>query len=126
MSESFPQPRFGRFVTPSGLPAAVAILACLAMTHEMIHVTSEPVYVTVSAIVGAFFALGAMRKPWFFLAVTGVVWATFPRVSDSSADSMLGGTYSLGAISGALAGWIIRGHRVRRRTHAKLPNESAT
>jgi hypothetical protein len=99
--------------------AGVAIMAGLAMALEMVHLTSEPVYVTVSAVIGSVFALGALRKPWFFLAVLVAVCATFPRVSDCSAWSMVGGTYGMSTILGALAGWTIRG--CRTRTHVNIP-----
>ena len=46
--------------------AAAAILTCLAMTHEMINHTSEPVYVTVSAVVGSLFALAPCASPGSF------------------------------------------------------------
>ncbi len=87
---------------------AVALVICLAATDELILFASEPVYVAVSAVVAGLFGLGAMRHPWFFLAVVIVLRLGFPDVSDSSAHSMFVGSYVLGWAFGAPAGWIIR------------------
>ena len=106
-----------------GLLVAVAIEAGLWLTFEMINHTSEPIYVGVSALVGGIVTLGAMRKPWFFLGVLALVSATFSRVFDSSAYSMLMTTFSLGTILGAIAGRIIRSISTRTRS---VPNGNPT
>ncbi len=100
-------------LTVQWLVAVLAVLACLGMTHEMIRHTTEPVYVTVSTVVGSFCAFGSIRKPWLFLTVLALAMAIFPKVDDSSEDVILGGMYVLGTILGALAGWIIRSRQKR-------------
>src|SRR5437868_1428446 len=88
----------------SGVIVAVAIVTCLAITHSQILDASKPVWVAASAVVAGWFALGAMRHPWFFLAVVVLVWAILPRVSDSSAHDLFVGCYQFGWFLGAIAG----------------------
>jgi hypothetical protein len=64
------------FIVPRIL-IAVAIVVCLVAIDWLMfdyHVDAF-VYVTVSACVAGFFALGAMRKPWFFLGIAVLLWA---------------------------------------------------
>jgi len=97
-----------------GVIVVVAIVVCLAITHSSILFPGGPDYVAVSAVVGGFFALGAMRHPWFFLAIVVSLWAVLPSVSDSSAHDLFVGCYQGGWFLGAIAGKIIR--RFRERT----------
>jgi hypothetical protein len=87
--------------------ATVVVLATADWLIVDCHV-SQPVYVTVSASVGGLFALGAMRDPWFFLAIAVALWVVLPAVSDCSAHDMFVGCYQLGWAIGAIAGKLLR------------------
>jgi hypothetical protein len=87
---------------------AMAIVVGLAIVHSQLLTASAPIYVAVSAAVAGVFALGAMRRPIYFLAIAVLLWAVLPRVSDSSAHELFGGCYTLGWTLGALAGTVIR------------------
>jgi hypothetical protein len=98
---------------------AVAITAGLAMVHWQILIASRTVYVPVSAAVAGLFALGAMRHPWFFLAVAVLLWLAMPTVFDSSANDLFVGCYQLSWLLGAIAGKIIRSLRNRAGRRAE-------
>lgn len=110
----------GLWRTMRRMMVATATVTCLVAIHWLIvdsHV-SEPVYLAVSACVAGLFASGAMRQPWFFLAIAVLLWAALPRVSDSSANDMFVGCYRGGWTLGALAGGIMR---VLKKVVAPLP-----
>ena len=107
-----------------GVIVAVAIVTCLAITHSQILDVSKPVWVAVSAAVGGLFALGAMRHPWFFLAIVVLLWAILPRIFDSSAHDLFEGCYAFGWFLGAVAGKVIRGFRNRAGAVPDAPSPS--
>lgn len=94
----------GRIVT-----AAAIVVGSLATDWLIVdlHLTA-PVYVAVSACVASVFALGAMRNPWYFLAIAVLLTVAVPSVSDSSAHDLFVRSYQGGWFLGALAGWIFR------------------
>src|SRR5437868_15320290 len=94
--------------TVRGAMIAVAIAACLAIIHSQIVLANQPISPAVSALVAGLFALGAMRYPWFFLAIAVLLWAALPTVYDSSAHDLFVGCYQGGWCLGAIAGKIMR------------------
>jgi hypothetical protein len=93
---------------------AVAIAAVMAIANWQILHTGPEIYATVSAVVAGVFALGAMRDPWFFLAVAVLTSFACPRVFDSSAHEMFQASYQGGWLLGAIAGKVIRMVRAGR------------
>lgn len=106
--------RLDRSHLMSNLMTGAAVVVCVAAIHSLLLDLHWPqsIEVAVAACVACIVALGAMRRPWFFLAIILVLWAVVPKVSDSFIHDIYEGGYQLAWLIGGPAGWIVR--RVRR------------
>jgi hypothetical protein len=97
----------------------VASIALLCSTTSR-----QPLDDTVSAAAGGLFAIGAMRHPWFFLAMAVSLCAVVSRTSSGGgANHFLMGCYLLVWLWGAIAGMIIRMVRKSAARYPWLPVE---
>lgn len=125
--------RRARFAARRIVTAVAIVVGSLASDWLIVELhVDAPVYVPVSAVIASLFALGAMRHPWYFLAIAVLLTVALPGVSDSSAHDLFVGCYQGGWSLGALAGWIFRWSsdpdRVERvrRTKTVLSNTQNT
>jgi hypothetical protein len=91
--------------------AAILLAAGLWLIHYLMLVYGGGV--PVAATVAAVFVLGAMRRPWFFLAVAVLLRLALPSVSDLGDHDLFVACFSLALPCGALAGLILRAFRGR-------------
>ena len=98
----------------SNLMTGAAVVVCVVAIHSLGLDIHWPQYIeiAVTACVACVFALGAMRRPWFFFAIILVLLVVVPEVSDSFFHDLYESGYQLAGIIGAPFGWIL--HRVRR------------
>ncbi len=99
-----------------GVAAWVALVAGMAALDSLVVLVHHwPLAVAISAGVAGLFALGGIRRPWFFGGVVLALMVALPPVHDSSAHDLFGRSVALAWLAGAGAGGISRLVRRSRR-----------
>jgi hypothetical protein len=99
--------------------AAVAVPTASVFVLEEWHFfpPGGPPDIVAAAIASAAFGVGAARRPWLFLALALLVYATAPVVHDGfNAASLSAGACILAWLIGAPAGWVSRRLAKRKPT----------
>jgi hypothetical protein len=100
---------------------AVAIVGAIASVLALelwqpFPLLGTEVDVVVGAVVSGAIGVGAVRRPWVFLAIALVVWAAAPVIHDGfNAVTLSSSGCVLGWMIGAPAGWISRSVTRRER-----------